>query len=341
VFHFAQPLTYDPDETRGTVEDRHLDALAESLQETYDLLPIGVVLVDTNGLIVLTNRSLEGMLGYARAELMGRSVESLVPSHLETIHRAARQDYVRSAMTRRMGAGRELSALHRNGSMVPVEVGLTPITRGFEVYVLGTIIDVSERRKLEEQLQQVQKDLALGKLAAGIAHDFNNILLGILGYAELALESAAQGSDIQSYLREVIDNAHRGRDLVGRVLNFARQKDTVRSAVNWDEVVRNSLRLMRVALPGNVTIHVSTEPEVPPVWANPIDLQQIFMNLMTNAIDASPEGGVIEVRIRAEGEAALTQQPRSSGGSDLCVCMSVIDQGIGIPQRIMEQIFEP
>jgi signal transduction histidine kinase len=239
-----------------------------------------------------------------------------------------------------MGAGRELLARHRDGREIPVEIGLCPVTRGTEHFVVGTIVDVSERRHLEEQLQQVQKEVAIGNLAAEIAHDFNNILLGILGYAELAQGAVPISPEISSHLGDIIENTHRGRDLVGRILGFARKKNPVRRAVGWDAVIRDSIRLMRVSLPANVRVHVKSEPDVSDVWADPVELQQTFVNLLTNAIHASsPKGGTIEVRLGSRRVDAKTLQTDAAG--EFCVCLSVIDEGAGMSPHILQQIFEP
>jgi PAS domain S-box-containing protein len=324
------------------VAEHTLVVAHELFQEAYDLLPMGILIVDAQGLIVVVNQSLERLLGYNRSELVGRSLECLVPKRVEHLHRVARDGYARHAIARPMGAGRELLACHRDGHEIPVEIGLSPVTRGTERFVVSTIVDVSERRQLEEQLQQVQKEVAIGNLAAGIVHDFNNILLSILGYAELALGAVSISPDIRSHLGDIIENTHRGRDLVEHILNFARKKDPVRGAVAWETIIRDSLRLMRVSLPANVRVHVMSEPDVSDVWADPVELQQTFVNLVTNAIHASsPKGGMIEVRLGTRRVDSDVPDLQSNTRPEFHVCLSVIDEGVGMPPHVLERIFEP
>lgn len=313
-----------------------------SFQEAYDLLPMSIVIVDAKGVIVVVNRGLERLLGYERSELVGQSIECLVPKHLEHAHRAMRQGYASHAVPRSMGAGRELLARRRDGQEIPVEIGLSPITQGGEHYVVSTLVDVSERRNLEQQLQQVQKEVAVGNLVSGIAHDFNNILLGILGHAELLKEEAATNPDRQSSLEIIIESTLRGRDLIERILNFTRKRKPVRRAVQWESVIHDSIRLMRVSLPANVRIHVRTEPDVPDVLADPIELQQVFMNLITNAVHASTQrGGTIDVQLHVRqlnGDVLVVPSERHLAD---CVCMSVTDEGLGMSPAVLKQIFTP
>lgn len=314
----------------------------EGFQQAYDLLPLGVVIVDAKGFIVLVNQGLEHLLGYDRSELVGQSIECLVPKHLEQRHRAVRDEYARQATARPMGAGRELMARHRDGREIPVEVGLRPINRGMERFVVSTIVDVSARRQLEEQVQQIQKETTIGNLAAGIAHDFNNILLGILGYAELARDLEPINPEALSHVDDIMNIAHGGRDLVGRILNFVRKKDSARRPIAWEAIICESIRLMRVSFPANVRVHVQPDADVPDVWADPTELQQTFINLLTNAVHAStPKGGTIEVRLGTRQFDSAVATVQSNSGNENWVCLSVIDEGEGMSPHVLARIFEP
>ncbi|HEY5955767.1 MAG TPA: ATP-binding protein [Polyangiaceae bacterium] len=313
-----------------------------SFQEAYDHLPMGIVIVDAKGLIVVVNRGLERLLGYERTQLVGQSVECLLPRHLEHVHRDVRRGYASHAVPRSMGGGRALLARRRDGQEIPVEIGLSPVTQGGKHFVVSTLVDVSERRNMEQQLQQVQKEVAVGNLVSGIAHDFNNILLGILGHAELSKGAAATDPDLQNSLEIIIENGQRGRDLIERILNFTRERKPVRCAVQWESVIHDAIRLMRVSLPSNVRIHVRTEPEVPDVLADPIELQQVFMNLITNAVHASTQhGGTIDVQLSVRSfDGDVLVAPSDHHLAD-CVCMSVTDEGIGMSPAVLTQIFTP
>ena len=163
------------------------------LELAFDLSPAGMIVVDETGSIRLVNRELERLFGYSREELLGQPVELLLPVRLHQAHPAQRSGYVAHPERRPMGAGRDLKGRRKDGTEVAVEIGLNPIRSGAAMLVLGTVVDITERRANENQLRQAQKMEAVGTLAGGIAHDFNNLLHGIVGHAELVLRDAAPG----------------------------------------------------------------------------------------------------------------------------------------------------
>ena len=163
----------------------------EFILTAFERCPSGLMVVNSSGKIITVNREVERQFGYTREELLGQSVEMLVPESLSPGHSKLREQFAAVSIARPMGAGRELFGRHKDGRQIPVEIGLSSIPTPSEIFVLATIVDVSERRQMEERLKQVHKLEALGSLASGLSHDFNNILLGIVGYTELARNAVA------------------------------------------------------------------------------------------------------------------------------------------------------
>jgi hypothetical protein len=223
-----------------------------------------------------------------------------------------------------------------------VEIGLSPISTPEGVFILGTIVDVSQRRDLEDRLRQTHKLEAIGNLASGIAHDFNNILLGIVGYTELARDAVAHLPRVAADLNVVIDTAKRGRDLVNRILYFTRKSDPSRLATSFTAPVREAIQLLRATLPAGVQVQESVDPTTPFVVADGNELHQIAMNLATNAVYAMKDhGGVLGVAVApvlVDDQLAAKHQSLRPG---LYARLRVADSGPGIAPDVFARIFEP
>ena len=314
----------------------------EFIRTAFERCPSGLIVVDGAGLITVVNQEVERLFGYTRAELLGQSVEVLVPGQSVGGHAKLREQYTQTPTARRMGSGRELSARHKDGREIPVEIGLSPITTPEGVFILGTIVDVSERRDLEERLRQTHKLEAIGNLASGIAHDFNNILMGIIGYSELAREAVQSLPSVIADLDIVIDTARRGRDLVNRILFFTRKSQPSRAPTSFEVPVRDAIQLLRATLPLNIEIREGFDATSPHVVADGNELHQIAMNLATNAAYAMKEkGGVLEIRVGpvTVDQAFAAAHPGTHPG--LYVRLRISDTGTGIPDKVLERIFEP
>jgi PAS domain S-box-containing protein len=219
---------------------------------------------------------------------------------------------------------------------------------GIAVRFVGSAIDVTTRRhaqdekaRLEGQLRQSQKMEAMGTLAGGIAHDFNNILGAILGYSELAQKHTANGSVTRRYLDNVMQAAGRAKTLVERILGFSRSGLSERTPVHVQFVVEETLEFLAASLPPSVRVEKRLDCGNAAVIGDPTQLQQVAMNLLTNALHSMDRGGVLTVMldcIDVEAQRTLTQGELSSGAY---VRLVVSDTGIGIPAATLERVFDP
>ncbi|TVP56438.1 MAG: PAS domain S-box protein [Gemmatimonadales bacterium] len=309
--------------------------------------PAGMVMVDEAGSIVLVNREVERMFGWDREELLGRKLEILVPERFRSHHPGFRSGFFKSPDTRPMGAGRDLYGLHRDGTEIPVEIGLNPIESEEGAFVLSSIVDISERKReeaereeLERQLRHAQKMDAVGTLAGGIAHDFNNILGAILGFAEL-LEDAVDGDQARQDLEELVAFTLRGKSLIQKVQAFGRRQERERRPMALDGLVGEVGSFLRSSLPPSIDIRTSVAPRTPRVLADPAAMHQVLMNLGMNAAQSMSEGGTINMELtplyvsdsRARAHPSLNEGPHAR--------VSVRDTGSGIEPEIQNRIFEP
>ncbi len=199
--------------------------------------------------------------------------------------------------------------------------------------------DVTERRQLEHQLWQAQKMDALGMLAGGIAHDFNNLLASIMGFAELARDEFAEGARGRGFLDRVLGASLRARELVRQILSFSRRSEHKLCLLTADAAVAEALALLEASLARNIEI-VSDLASGATVLADPSQLNQIVMNLCTNAAQAMPEGGRITVRT-SSGPLPAEVGSRHRLQSGEYFSLGVEDQGPGVPPELMERVFDP
>ncbi|MBP8130933.1 MAG: response regulator [Candidatus Hydrogenedentes bacterium] len=199
-----------------------------------------------------------------------------------------------------------------------------------------------EKEKLETQLRQAEKMKAIGTLAGGIAHDFNNILSSILGFTEMTLVKSDPDFPYRRYLEEVFKAGNRAKELVRQILVFSRQSDEDRAPVNMYEVVDEAIALFGPTLPKTIELHVSLDRECGLVLADPVQIHQVVVNLLTNAEHAMREkGGVLTVSVeslRLDGPATTPQGILLPGSY---VVLTVSDKGHGIPPEALNRIFEP
>ena len=220
--------------------------------------------------------------------------------------------------------------------------------QGIPLKVVGVVQDItiqkeSEKEKLllERKLMQAQKMESIGNLAGGIAHDFNNILSSIIGYTELALEDAPEGSPLRDDLKEIYNGSFRAKELVQQILAFARQTNDEMKPVKISKIVAEALKLLRPATPKFIDI-VPVINSTATVMGNGSQLHQVVMNLCTNSIHALQEtGGVLEIEVRD----SFIENDHDSETSRLLVgeyvILTVSDNGPGIDPSIIGNIFEP
>ena len=218
----------------------------------------------------------------------------------------------------------------RDGSYVVVEDrGQFVITAdGVASRMVGFLVDVTERRRLEEQFRQAQKMEAVGRLAGGVAHDFNNLLTVITGYSDLALAALPAGRPPRPYVEAVRDAGERGAGLARQLLAFARKQVLQPRTVDLAGVVAGLEAMLRRVIGEDVTLATASDPDLRPVRADPNQVEQVLMNLAVNARDAMPRGGRLTIEAR-------------NAGPGLHVLLSVSDTGGGMPEEVRARAFEP
>ncbi len=203
-----------------------------------------------------------------------------------------------------------------------------------------------EKQVLEDQLRHAQKMEAIGTLAGGIAHDFNNILAAIMGHSELALMQLSNRREAELCLSEVLNASHRAKELVGQILSFSRQSESELQPLKISLVIKEAMRLLKATLPTSITIEQHINAPDSTVVADATQIHQIVINLCTNAAHAmDPHGGTLTVALdQMDIEPSEVGEPTDYPGQLAAgeyVNLSIADTGHGIPNHIMERIFDP
>lgn len=209
-----------------------------------------------------------------------------------------------------------------------------------EPSLLCFVRDMTDTRQLEIQLGQVQKMEALGKLAGGIAHDFNNILSVILGNIQLLGIYLGRDDRISENINRVMQASHRAKELVSQILTFSRKDDESSHPVHIRDVVEEAIKLLRASTPSNIAIEKDFEKSIGNVMANRTQIQQVLLNLCSNAVHAmEKEGGTLCISLCGKTVSELPPHPALPAGE--YVLLTISDTGRGIPDKILERIFDP
>lgn len=334
------------------VEMTALEAAERQFQTMFEGAPQAIVMVDGRGRIALVNGQAERVFGYGPGEMGGLELEALVPERFRSGHMVLREAFADRNETRAMGKHREIYALRKDGTEIPVEIGLSPIVVRGETCVMALVTDISERlrltaehRRMENKLQETARLESLGLLAGGIAHDFNNILVGILGNLSLLDSELATTPALREHCRDAYRAATRASELCRQMLAYSGRGQFVLSRVDLAALLQETLHLIRASVAKNLTIEVRLEGPVAPVELDVSQVRQVIMNLIINAAEAMENRpGTIAIRVgggRVSLEEALTLAVVPPQLDQEFVFLEVADQGLGISPENLSRIFDP
>ncbi len=229
-----------------------------------------------------------------------------------------------------------------DGEDIPILKTVIKTEMSGRAYLIESFQDLSRQKKLEIQLQQTQKMEGIGTLAGGIAHDFNNILSPIIMHSEMAMDELPDDSPLQTCMKEIYKAGMRARDLVKQILTFARKGSEELIVLRASMVVGEAVNFLRSTIPTTIDIRYELEAEQDTIFADPTQVNQIIMNLCTNAAHAMKEtGGLIEVILDNEDIASHTHKNIGSLSPGRYLRIIVHDTGTGIPPNIIKKIFDP
>src|SRR5580693_861259 len=301
------------------------------IENSLDLVSI----LNFDGTIRYASPSHERILGYPLEDLVGQNAFSFVhPDDIESVRRSFTQSDTAASVECRIrhkdDTWRVLESFGRNLSHLPGVCGLVVNSR-----------DITDRKRLEEQLHHSQRLEAVGRLAGGVAHDFNNLLMVIQGYSQMLLDSMHPGDPARGDLEQIAKAATRATDLTHQLLAFSRRQVARPLPVDLNTLVEDMDRMLRRVLGEDVQLVANLAPTLKSVRVDPGQIEQVILNIAVNARDAMPHGGMLTIEtagVRLSDEIERDSLSPKSGDYAL---LSIADTGLRMEATVVARVFEP
>lgn len=315
----------------------------EQFHQLVEAAPSAMIMVSPGGEIILVNAQTEVVFGYTRNELVGKSIEILVPEHLRSIHQQHRREYFKSPSPKTLGTDFDLFGRRKDGTPVPVEIGLNPVSTSQGTFVLASVSDISARRAAEVEARQHRNELAhlarvamLGELSGSLAHELNQPLTAILSNAEAAQRfmerEPADLDEVRNILHDIVQDDNRAGEVIRRLRLLLKKGELQRNEIDVNETIREVLKLVNSDLLNhNVVVETDLQSGLPAIQADRVQVQQVLLNLIVNGCDAMAQTDLHSRRL------LVRSAPANGDGIEI----SIADFGCGIPHDQVEMVFTP
>lgn len=308
--------------------------------KVIEAAPIAMIMVNKSGHIVLINQQAEKLFKFEGKQLIGFQIEALVPERFRANHPGHRMNFFANPETRPMGAGRDLYGVRSDGSEVPIEIGINPLTIDKETFVLASIIDISERKKNESLVAAREAALEASHLKsqflASMSHEIRTPLNAILGFTDLLAETSLN-IEQEDFVHGIKTSSRALLSLINDILDFSKieagKLDLDHTDFNLDQLVSDTLSIVSLAAENKgLEIQYEWDPKIP-LWlkGDPNRIRQILLNLLSNAIKFTEKGSVSLRLKKIEIENQIDQS---------LILFEVKDTGPGIAKRLHKNLFE-
>jgi two-component system sensor kinase FixL len=328
------------DEPKADSQDTAAAAESAMLRSILETVPDAMVVIDPHGVVLQFSKAAERLFGWRAAEICGQNVRNLMPSPYREQHDDYLARYLSTGERRIIGIGRVVVGQRRNGSTFPMELSVGEVNQNGQLLFTGFVRDLTERQQTRARMQDLQDELlhvsrlrSMGEMAAALAHELNQPLTATANYVAAAVRLIDAPQPDFAHIRQALHLAAaqtlRSGEIIRRLRAFVERGETSRRPEQINLLVEEASALGLVGLGDRgVTVHFEHDPHLPGVIADRVQIQQVVLNLLRNAVEAMETS---EVRNLTLGTALW----------DSMVAVSVADTGSGIPPAIEAQLFQP
>jgi two-component system, cell cycle sensor histidine kinase and response regulator CckA len=334
----------DPEYRKALEKLQYSEGLLRASEGKYrslvESIPDIIFALEMDGSFSYIGPRWKKIMGHDEAEVLGKYFINFVPAEE---HPWMIQVFKEVRNHKKYVENIQLQFRKKDGSLRYFSASAAPLLddKGKVVGTMGIARDITERRKLEEQLLQAQKMESIGNLAGGIAHDFNNLLSGILGYASFAKKKMSAQDPLYHSLNSIERSANQAAELTKQLLGFARRGKYQVKPINCNALIQDLIKFLKRTIDKRINLEVELDPRLHLIEGDETQLQQSLINICLNARDAMPSGGTL--KIATENQSLLMGLVGKQGGGNKkhLVKITLSDTGIGMTPEICSQIFEP
>jgi len=310
------------------------------LSSVLDTAVDGIIVIDEQSNVLVFNKACEKLFGYRAEEILGRNITAIMPRDYAVAHDRYVSNYIRTGVKKIIGIGRDVTGRHRDGTVFPLELSvgeaITPDGRQF----IGILRDLRPRRDAEQRLNQLQADLlriarisAIDEMGAALAHELNQPLTALMLYLQAVQRAAAKpagGAPLPASITSILDKARHEAERAGKIIqrmrHFVEKRDPVRRLVDLAPLIEDAVELTLLGRSSDVQLVRDLAADLPPVMVDPVQIQQVMVNLLRNALDAAKTAQPPRIRLSI----------RSIGDQ---IVLEVADNGPGIAPEAVDSLF--
>lgn len=314
---------------------------AERFRAVIDNAHDAIIAIDSHGSIEMFNQAAERIFGYRPAEVLGRNVNMLMPAPYHGEHDGYLHNYIQTGKAKIIGTGREVEALHKSGTIFPIDLSIGEMRGGNHRGFIGVIRDITERHQSASQVRELTAELvhisrlsAMGQLSSSLAHELNQPLTAIMNYAEAARQMVDIGGEkampkVQEFLGKTVEQADRAGQIIRRLRSFVEKGPVERSLEELNKVVIEASNLAAIGVRvDGIRMQFDLDDSLPPISIDKIQIQQVVVNLVRNAVETLRDSERRELVIQTVGKPGAQE-------------VAVQDTGPGIDPTIAEKLFTP